>query len=128
MRPPISCPSSHWRDALCCSRCGVPRDSLPFAAGYLPLRRRWRPPALSPPADRARSGDVLDRAKGSAIAQANMSVVTRVVRRNSGENSSAKLGRLSVPASRFCCHTGDSGRKGRMRINGMAGISPDIIV
>ena len=59
---------------------------------------------------------------------ANISVVTSVVRRNSGEKSSAKLGRLSVPDSRFCCHVGDSGRKGRMMINGMAGINPDIIV
>ena len=59
---------------------------------------------------------------------ANISVVTSVVRRSSGENSSAKLGRLSVPASRFCCHAGDSGRNGRMMIKGMAGITPDISV
>ena len=38
------------------------------------------------------------------------------------------LGRFSVPAAFFCCQIGDSGRNGRMRISGMAGITPDINV
>ena len=57
-----------------------------------------------------------------------MIVVTIVVRRSSGENSSAMLGRRSVPAARFCAQTGDSGRNGRIAISGMAGIRPDISV
>ena len=59
---------------------------------------------------------------------ANMIVVTIVVRRNAGENSAAMLGRFSVPAAFFCCQIGDSGRNGRMRISGIAGIRPDISV
>ena len=51
-----------------------------------------------------------------------------VVRLNCGANNAAKLGRLSWPASFFFCHTGDSGRKGRMIISGMAGINPLINV
>ena len=58
----------------------------------------------------------------------NMIVVTIVIRRSSGENSSAMLGRRSVPASRFFCQAGDSGRNGRITISGTAGISPDISV
>jgi hypothetical protein len=57
-----------------------------------------------------------------------MMVVTMVVRRSSGAKSAAMLGRLSVPAARFCAHTGDSGRNGRMRISGIAGMMPDISV
>ena len=57
-----------------------------------------------------------------------MIVVTIVVRRSAGANSSAKLGRCSVPAAFFGCHTGDSGRNGRIRISGIAGITPDISV
>ena len=38
------------------------------------------------------------------------------------------LGRFSVPAFRFCNHAGDSGRNGRMKINGRAGITPEIRV
>ena len=51
-----------------------------------------------------------------------MIVVTIVVRRSSGENSAAMLGRLSVPALFFCCQIGDSGRNGRIRISGIAGM------
>ena len=51
-----------------------------------------------------------------------------VVRANPGEKSSAMLGRLSVPDSFFSCHLGDSGKKGRMKINGKAGITPEIKV
>ncbi len=61
-------------------------------------------------------------------AHANMIVVTIVVRRRSGANSAAMLGRLSVPAAFFCCQAGDSGRNGRIRISGMAGMTPDISV
>ena len=57
-----------------------------------------------------------------------MIVVTIVVRRNSGENSSPMLGRCSVPAAFFAAHLGDSGRNGRMMISGIAGISPLISV
>ena len=38
------------------------------------------------------------------------------------------LGRFSVPAFRFCSQAGDSGRNGRMKINGKAGITPEIKV
>ena len=51
-----------------------------------------------------------------------------VVRRNSGVNSAAIDGRRKVPDARFCCHAGDSGRNGRMAINGSAGITPEISV
>src|SRR5687767_43409 len=51
-----------------------------------------------------------------------------VVRRRPGAKISRRLGRLSVPASFFRCHTGDSGRNGRMIIKGIAGIRPDISV
>ena len=57
-----------------------------------------------------------------------MIVVTMVVRRSCGEKSSAMLGRLSVPAAFFSAHSGDSGRNGRIRISGIAGITPDISV
>ena len=57
-----------------------------------------------------------------------MIVVTMVVRRRSGLNSSAKLGRRSVPAALFCSQAGDSGRNGRIRISGNAGMTPDISV
>ena len=43
-----------------------------------------------------------------------MIVVTIVVRRRSGLNSAAMLGRFSVPAARFCAQAGDSGRNGRI--------------
>src|SRR5688500_8863891 len=59
---------------------------------------------------------------------ANISVVTKVVRRSSGAKIAARLGRFSVPAARFRCHAGDSGRNGRIRIRGMAGTTPDINV
>jgi hypothetical protein len=59
---------------------------------------------------------------------ANIRVVTRVVRRNSGRNSSRRLGRLSVPSAFFRCHAGDSGRKGRTRMSGSAGMRPEISV
>ena len=36
------------------------------------------------------------------------------------------LGR--VPAARFCAHVGDSGSKGRIRISGIAGTTPDMSV
>ena len=64
----------------------------------------------------------------AAYPHAIMTVVTIVVRRNRGRNSSAKLGRLSVPAFRFSIHMGDSGRNGRMSISGIAGMMPDISV
>ena len=59
---------------------------------------------------------------------AYINVVTRVVRRRSGDSSARKLGRLSVPAARLSAHVGDSGRKGRSSMSGMAGITPDIRV
>ena len=64
----------------------------------------------------------------AAYAHAIMTVVTMVVRRNCGWNSSAKLGRCRVPARFFSCHAGDSGRNGRMSISGIAGMTPDISV
>jgi hypothetical protein len=57
-----------------------------------------------------------------------MIVVTMVVRRNSGVKSAAKLGRLRVPARFFSSHAGDSGRNGRISINGIAGMTPDMSV
>ena len=54
--------------------------------------------------------------------------MTIVVLRRSPWNSSARLGRLSVPACFFSRQAGDSGRKGRMSISGMAGITPEISV
>ena len=65
--------------------------------------------------------------KAAPKLQANMIVVTIVVFRNCGAKSCAMLGRLSVPAARFCRQIGDSGRKGRITISGIAGITPDII-
>ena len=59
---------------------------------------------------------------------ANISVVTIVARRSPGLKISARLGRFSVPAAFFCCQIGDSGRKGRMMINGSAGITPEMRV
>ena len=59
---------------------------------------------------------------------ANITVVTIVVRRSAGANNSAMLGRRSVPASLRCRQTGDSGRNGRMRMSGTAGMTPDISV
>src|SRR5688572_17386775 len=60
--------------------------------------------------------------------QANISVVMIVVLRSSGLNSSAMLGRFNVPAAFFIAHLGDSGRKGRIRMRGIAGINPLISV
>ena len=57
-----------------------------------------------------------------------MIVVTIVVRRSSGENNAAMLGRLSVPAARRSCQIGDSGRNGLITMRGIAGITPDIKV
>ena len=57
-----------------------------------------------------------------------MIVVTMVVRRSSGENSPAMLGRLRVPSAFFMAQAGLSGRKGRMRMSGMAGMRPDMRV
>ena len=61
-------------------------------------------------------------------AQANITVVTIVVRRNSGRKSSKMLGRFKVPAAFFWYHVGDSGRNGRMTMSGRAGTTPDIKV
>ena len=59
---------------------------------------------------------------------ANPIAVTIDVRANSGENSAAIVGRLSVPVLRFSAQTGDSGKNGRMMISGIAGMSPEINV
>jgi len=48
-----------------------------------------------------------------------------VVLRNTGRNSSAKLGRFNVPAFFFSAHAGDSGRNGRMMMRGRAGMTPE---
>ena len=61
-------------------------------------------------------------------AQANIRVVTIVVCRYWGRNSSARLGRRSVPSAFLRAHSGDSGRKGRMRMRGIAGMRPEIRV
>src|SRR5665213_2906279 len=60
--------------------------------------------------------------------QANSKAVTMEVRRYFGMNNSPILGRLSVPASFFFSQAGDSGRNGRMKISGKAGITPEIKV
>ena len=57
-----------------------------------------------------------------------MTAVTMVVWANSGVNSAPRLARLSWPVSRLRAQTGDSGRNGRMRISGIAGISPEMSV
>ena len=64
----------------------------------------------------------------AAYAAAIITVVTMVVLRKRGLNSSAKLGRLSVPASFFTFQVGDSGRNGRITMRGIAGMIPDINV
>ena len=50
----------------------------------------------------------------------------------SGEIAGAKIspnrGRRKVPAAFFAAHAGDSGRKGRITIKGIAGIRPEISV
>ena len=55
-------------------------------------------------------------------------VATMVVFLSWGEKRSLILARFNSPASFFFCHSGDSGRKGRMMISGMAGIKPLIKV
>jgi hypothetical protein len=57
-----------------------------------------------------------------------MIVATIVVVRNAGWKSSPTLGRFKVPCWRFSFQIGDSGRNGRMMINGIAGIRPEINV
>src|SRR5262249_52303821 len=59
---------------------------------------------------------------------ATINVDTRVVLLSSGLNMAAMLGRFRVPSSFFCFQVGDSGKKGRMMINGIAGITPEIKV
>ncbi len=54
--------------------------------------------------------------------------MTSVVRRNSGAKISLNRGRRSVPAAFLIAHLGDSGRNGRIKISGIAGISPEIKV
>src|SRR5262245_37292372 len=51
-----------------------------------------------------------------------------VVRRNSGDKSCRILGRFRVPACFFWAQIGDSGKNRRMRINGKAGMMPDMSV
>src|ERR1700733_14017504 len=57
--------------------------------------------------------------------QANMIVLTIDVLRRSGRKISKNDGRRRVPLARFACQAGDSGRKGRIKISGMAGIKPE---
>ena len=138
IRPPISCilvysEAIFWR----VSPGGRAGDGLQLLRLDFALRLGLRDgclrrPSSAPGLHLGQAGHdlrhLLDRAEGDAELQANPIVVTIVVRRSSGENSAAMLGRLSVPASRFCAQTGDSGRNGRMRISGIAGIRPDISV
>jgi len=49
---------------------------------------------------------------------------TNVVRRKSARRR-RNARRFNVPAARFCCHAGDSGKR-RIRISGIAGMTPDI--
>ena len=91
------------------------------------LARRGRCATLGRPG--TISAALLDRAERRAVAarehqrrdQRRLAVLRL-------EQSRAKLGRWSVPASFFCCQTGDSGRNGRMMISGIAGSTPDISV
>jgi hypothetical protein len=48
-----------------------------------------------------------------------------VVFRSVGWNSSAKLGRFNAPLDFFSNQIGDFGKNGRVRMRGIAGISPD---
>jgi hypothetical protein len=57
--------------------------------------------------------------------QANKSVATRVVFLKAGPNSSLKAGRSAPFLDFFFSHNGDSGRKGRMKRRGIAGIKPE---
>ena len=51
-----------------------------------------------------------------------------VVRTSAGLKSSRMLGRRNVPVAFFSAHTGLSGRNGRIRISGSAGITPEMSV
>jgi hypothetical protein len=57
-----------------------------------------------------------------------MIIVTHVVREYCAWNNPTKLGRFNVPAAFFSAHAGDSGRNGRISINGIAGSNPEISV
>ena len=110
-RRPASPPNS-WNDCttlMVCS-CAIPESSdTPASPGTM-------------------RGICCTAPNAAAYAHAIMIVVTIVVRRNSGVNNAAKLGRLSVPASFLARHVGDSGRNGRMIISGIAGMSPEMSV
>jgi hypothetical protein len=51
--------------------------------------------------------------------------LTRVVRRRAGRKSSKMLRRFKVPWDFFSRQIRDSGKKGRTRISGIAGIIPE---
>ena len=55
-------------------------------------------------------------------------VVATVVRRNTGEKSSPKLGRFSVPSSFFRFQTPDSGTIPAHAKNPLEGYSPDDLI
>ena len=129
-RPPISCTFVTFAATLVLFAPQCRARLAPFRPPVYPSFRRQRQsaPALSLQADRARSAGCVELRQGRAVTHRKHQ--RRDQRRASqlGRKAPRKLGRLGVPASRFCCHVGDSGRKGRMMINGMAGINPDIIV
>ena len=112
-RPPISCTFVTFAATLCCSRRNAARATRSLSPSVYPSLRRQRQPA--PALYFWQTGhdprDVLNCAKGRPIAHGEHHVVTSVVRRNSGEKAPRKLGRLSVPASRFCCHVGGFGQE-----------------
>ena len=54
-----------------------------------------------------------------------MTIVTRF---RSPWKIAARLGRFSVPACFFARQAGDSGRNGRIRMSGSAGITPEMSV
>ena len=99
------------------------REAHPEEGWILPENRRSGV-AVHEPATVAERVDVASLC--AAKLHVNIKVVTIVVRRRPGLNSSAMLGRLSVPAWRFFIHAGDSGKNGRITISGNAGIKPDI--
>ena len=58
--------------------------------------------------------------KAAAKLHVNISVTRIVVNRRSGANKATIDGLRRVAAWLFCCQAGDSGRNGRMTINGRA--------
>ena len=105
-RPPVSCQTWTALTIFCCA--GRARSLDLGESGHDPRH-------------------LLDRAERDAVAareqqrRDDRGALQLALRR-----SPPRLGRFSVPASFFSRHAGDSGRNGRIRISGSAGITPEI--